>query len=116
MKHKNRCVSRVFVIAVLQCVLTTRRIPVDTQLKCRLCVDCKHAPHIPSPHPLYSVMILSSRTIFTNYQIEELEKAFQEAHYPDVYQREVISLKTDLPEDRIQVRALPTVHDQGNCK
>uniref|UniRef100_A0A1I8JNY5 Homeobox domain-containing protein n=1 Tax=Macrostomum lignano TaxID=282301 RepID=A0A1I8JNY5_9PLAT len=43
------------------------------------------------------------RTIFTSYQLEELEKAFGEAHYPDVYQREVLSLKTDLPEDRIQV-------------
>ncbi|CAH1792880.1 unnamed protein product [Owenia fusiformis] len=43
------------------------------------------------------------RTIFTNYQMEELEKAFKEAHYPDVYQREVLSLKTNLPEDRIQV-------------
>ena len=44
------------------------------------------------------------RTIFTSYQLEELEKAFKEAHYPDVYAREVLSLKTDLPEDRIQVR------------
>ncbi|KAK2159335.1 hypothetical protein LSH36_154g00028 [Paralvinella palmiformis] len=44
------------------------------------------------------------RTIFTSYQLEELEKAFKEAHYPDVYQREVLSLKTDLPEDRIQLR------------
>ena len=46
---------------------------------------------------------LPSRTIFTSYQLEELEKAFKEAHYPDVYAREVLSLKTDLPEDRIQV-------------
>jgi len=43
------------------------------------------------------------RTIFSQYQMEELEKAFSEAHYPDVYQREMLSLKTDLPEDRIQV-------------
>ncbi|CAD5119909.1 DgyrCDS8489 [Dimorphilus gyrociliatus] len=43
------------------------------------------------------------RTIFTSYQLEELEKAFKDAHYPDVYAREVLSLKTDLPEDRIQV-------------
>ena len=43
------------------------------------------------------------RTIFSQYQMEELEKAFREAHYPDVYQREMLSLKTDLPEDRIQV-------------
>ncbi|CAG9864758.1 unnamed protein product [Phyllotreta striolata] len=42
------------------------------------------------------------RTIFTSYQLEELEKAFKDAHYPDVYAREMLSLKTDLPEDRIQ--------------
>ena len=44
-----------------------------------------------------------SRTIFTSYQLEELEKAFKDAHYPDVYAREVLALKTSLPEDRIQV-------------
>ncbi|XP_026479726.1 visual system homeobox 1-like [Ctenocephalides felis] len=43
-----------------------------------------------------------SRTIFTSFQLDELEKAFKEAHYPDVYAREMLSLKTDLPEDRIQ--------------
>ncbi|XP_054169327.1 ALX homeobox protein 1-like [Oppia nitens] len=43
------------------------------------------------------------RTIFTSYQLEELEKSFKDAHYPDVYAREMLSLKTDLPEDRIQV-------------
>ncbi|UXI19090.1 DnaJ-like protein subfamily C member 16 [Sarcoptes scabiei] len=43
------------------------------------------------------------RTIFTSFQLEELEKAFKDAHYPDVYAREMLSLKTDLPEDRIQM-------------
>ncbi|VDK60098.1 unnamed protein product [Anisakis simplex] len=43
------------------------------------------------------------RTIFTQFQIDELEKAFQEAHYPDMYAREVLALKTELAEDRIQV-------------
>ncbi|CAF1289457.1 unnamed protein product [Rotaria magnacalcarata] len=43
------------------------------------------------------------RTIFTSHQVEELEKAFKDAHYPDVSAREILAVKTDLPEDRIQV-------------
>ncbi|XP_025959951.1 visual system homeobox 1 isoform X2 [Dromaius novaehollandiae] len=44
------------------------------------------------------------RTVFTAHQLEELEKAFNEAHYPDVYAREMLAVKTELPEDRIQNR------------
>ncbi|CAG5122984.1 unnamed protein product, partial [Candidula unifasciata] len=43
------------------------------------------------------------RTIFSCQQLVDLEKAFKEAHYPDVYARELLSAKTNLPEDRIQV-------------
>jgi homeobox protein 2 len=41
-----------------------------------------------------------------SYQLDELAKSFKEAHYPDVYAREMLSLKTDLPEDRIQLNLL----------
>lgn len=46
------------------------------------------------------------RTIFTNNQIDELEKIFTTAHYPDVGAREKLSIKTGLPEDRIQVNEI----------
>nr|XP_015005111.2 visual system homeobox 1 isoform X4 [Macaca mulatta] len=46
------------------------------------------------------------RTVFTAHQLEELEKAFSEAHYPDVYAREMLAVKTELPEDRIQCKLL----------
>jgi hypothetical protein len=44
-----------------------------------------------------------TRTNFSNAQIDELEKAFQDSHYPDVYTREALSIKLDLLESRIQV-------------
>ena len=49
------------------------------------------------------------RTIFTSFQLDELERSFKDAHYPDVYAREMLSLKTDLPEDRIQVKIMPSL-------
>ena len=44
-----------------------------------------------------------SRTNFSQWQLEELERAFLSCHYPHVFMREGLAMRLDLKESRVAV-------------
>ncbi|KAK2149331.1 hypothetical protein LSH36_455g06101 [Paralvinella palmiformis] len=63
-----------------------------------------YTPPIAPPHHLLAGQKRKRRhrTIFTEEQLEELEKTFQKTHYPDVLLREELAVKVDLKEERVE--------------
>ena len=55
------------------------------------------------PIVLHDQKTKRNRTTFTTKQLIEMERAFRMTHYPNVFMREKLASRVDIPESRIQV-------------